>query len=196
MPASPPLASWTARLSLCALLAVGGTARAERIDRVVAVVGTRVVTEWDLHFEQSMQEHLGCPQPVLCDPGQDPTERLSDRAILRGLAGDTSTYRPEPAEVERRLAELRDSWQRPEDYQAALTALGLDEEELAGLLFSRMVVERYVQRHVGLPLASAGAAELLDPGAYSAAFTERYQAWIQELRGQVQVRIIEPLETP
>jgi len=169
-------------VTAAALLAVSPV-RAERIDRVVAVVGDRVVTGWDLQLERSLEGHMPCPEMVLCDPQRLALERVADRALVRGLAGDTATYRPGPEDVELRLATLRDSWQPPEGYQQLLDAMGLSEHDLSGLLFSRLVVEHYVQRHVALPVYAAGGDEQ--------AYQQRYDDWILEQRGQVRIRIID-----
>jgi hypothetical protein len=170
--------------ALLAALLAGGAARAERIDRVLAVVGDRVVTAWDLRLEQALEGHDPCPEAPLCDPERSPLDRLIDRAVIRGLAEDTSTYRPHPEDVQARLAALRETWADPADYHAALRGLGLSEEDLAGLLYSRVVAERYVERQVGLPVMAAGGDE--------AAYAARYRGWIEERRAAVRVRLVEP----
>ncbi len=180
MPIFPPRAS---ALFTAALLA-SSPARAERIDRVVAVVGDRVVTSWDLLLDDALEGHLPCPEPVLCDPARPTLDRVVERALVRGLAADTATYRPDTEEVELRLVALRDSWERPEDYHLLLRSMGIVEHDLSGLLFSRMVVERYVQRHVALPVY-AGGGDLAD-------YRERYDEWIREQRELVRIRLVEP----
>ncbi len=157
---------------------------AERIDRVVAVVGDRVVTSWDLELDARLEGHLPCPEPVLCDPARSELDRLVERALVRGLAADTATYRPSAEEVELRLAQLRESWERPEDYQLLLASMGISEHDLAGQLYSRMVVERYVHRHVALPVLAGGGD--------AAAYAERYASWIQHQRALVRIRSITP----
>jgi hypothetical protein len=169
---------------LPALLLLALPARAERIDRVEAVVGDRVVTSWDLRLEEALEGHMPCPEPVLCDPERAPLDRLVDRALVRGLASDTATYRPSTAELELCLATLRDSWEHPEGWQRLLASLGLEERDLSGLLYSRLVVERYVQRHVALPVYASGGGE--------AEVRARYQEWIRAQRGLVRIRLIDP----
>ena len=172
--------------ALFAALMLALPAHAERIDRVVAVVGDRVVTSWDLQLQQALEGHMPCPEPVLCDPTRAPLDRVVDRALVRGLAADTATYRPTSEDLELRLAALRDSWERPEDYQLLLRSLGLEEGDLSGLLYSRLVVERYVQRHVALPVYAGGGGE--------AEYGARYREWIEAQRGLVRIRLIEPSE--
>ncbi len=171
-------------IGLLAPLICGPAARAERIDRVVAVVGERVVTGWDLELERRLSGHLSCPEPVLCDPSRSELDRLVDRALVRGLAANTATYRPSAEEVELRLAQLRDSWEQAEDYQGLLQAMGISEHDLAGQLYSRMVVERYVHRHVALPVYASGGDQ--------AAYAERYATWIEAQRALVRIRAIAP----
>lgn len=163
-------------------------AGAERTDRVIAVVGDRVVTAWDRAFEEAMTGHMGCPEAVLCDEKRPLDERLADLAVIRGLAGDAAAYKPTLEELERRLAALRASWVVPGGYHDCLELLGLNEDELTGLLYSRMVVERFVQRNVGLPVAAVGGG----PQEYA----RRYESWIAEQRAQVSIRFIPPLEEP
>jgi hypothetical protein len=174
--------------ALAAALLLTHSAHAERIDRVVAVVGDRVVTSWDLQLEAALAGHMPCPEPVLCDPERAPLDRLVDRALVRGLAADTATYRPGGEDLELRLATLRDSWERPEDYQLLLRSLGLEESDLSGLLYSRLVVENYVQRHVALPVYASGGSH--------AEYSARYQEWIEAQRGLVRIRLIEPSAEP
>ncbi|MFH1468231.1 MAG: hypothetical protein ABIO70_27840 [Pseudomonadota bacterium] len=184
---APSPAAGTARrgLGLVLLLAAAtGAARAERMDRVLAVVGDRVVTTWDLLLEEALQGHVACPEAPLCDPARAPLDRLVDRAIIRGLAEDTPTYRPRPEEVQARLAALRETWTDPAGYHETLRSLGLSEEDLTGLLYSRVVAERYIQRQVGLPVLAAGGD--------AAAYHDRYRAWIEEQRDHVRVRTVEP----
>ncbi|MBN1336959.1 MAG: hypothetical protein JXB39_13460 [Deltaproteobacteria bacterium] len=161
-------------------------ARAERIDRVVVVVGERVVTAGDLALEEALGERVGCPQPVLCDPGRPLLERLVDMAVVRGLAGDAATYRPTPAEVEIRLSEVRDAFSPPSTWRDFLDRFGLTEDALAGLLFSRMVVERYVHRNVVLPTQAKGG----DDEACRLAWMDAIRAW----RARTSVREVAPLE--
>jgi hypothetical protein len=179
----------TTTIQALALLAGGlgcSPAQAERIDRVVAVVGDRVVTSWDLQLEQVLEARMPCPEPPLCDPDRSPLDRVVDRSIIRGLAADTVTYRPSAEELELRLAALRDGWEQIEGYQQALAALGASERDLSGLLYSRLVVEHYVQRHVALPVYASGGG--------SEDYALRYRSWIEQQRELVRIRLISPDE--
>ena len=170
-------------LPILAALASG-----ERIDRVVAVVGERVVTEGDVAFEEALGGRAGCPEPVLCEADRPVLERLVDMAVVRGLAGDAATYRPTPADVELRLVQVRDAFAPPSAWSGFLERFGLTEDALGGLLYSRMVVERYVHRNVVLPTLAKGG----DDEACRVAWTEAIATW----RAQVSIREVAPLEPP
>ncbi len=167
-------------------LALSNPAHGERIDRVVAVVGNRVVTEGDVAFEEALGDRVGCPVAVLCEPDRPAWDRLVDLAVVRGLAGDAATYRPTPADVELRVAEVRDAFSPPSAWPDFLERFGLTEDTLAGLLYSRIVVERYVHRNVVLPTLAKGG----DEAACGSAWREAIAAW----RAQVSIREVAPLE--
>lgn len=162
------------------LLLLWALAHAEVVDRILHVVGDRVITTSDLVFEAELAAHDPSPVPPLRDPEYPTEERLVDMAVLRALAGDIALYEPTPAELRARGERVAASWDRPEDQEAFLVRWGLDEERLLGLLYSRMVVERYVVRNLALP-AQDRPQDLADWRAV-------YQPWMAALRARVPVR--------
>lgn len=179
------------RLPLWALLVVSLRAHAQDVpegvlaDRIVMVVGDRLITASDVALEEELVSRDPSPVVPLQAQRDDPLSFLRDLAIIRGLAGETSVYRPTPAEVRGRVDALRSSWPDPESWQRFLTEHGLDEERLSALLFSRMVAERYIQRNVGLAARSAGEDE--------AAYVARFETWMAAQRRRVSIRKLEPL---
>lgn len=180
-PQSPPGVPVSFALLLLLLLPLG---RSETVDRVLAVVGDRVITASDVELEEALAGHLDCPEAVLCDPSVPVLDRLMDIALVRGLAGDAATYRPSQQELERRLAAIRSSWTDPTGYSLFLTRFGLTSDDLAGFVYSRMVVEKYVQRNMTLGWTTGG-----DPSS-------QYREWISRQRAHVSSRRIAPLEKP
>ena len=171
-----------------ALLALGSwttPSHAERVDRVLAVVGDRIVTVSDVEIEDALVGHLDCPEPALCNAAVSTLDRLIDIAIIRGLAGDAATYRPPPGDLDRRLITVRASWSDPEGYGRFLTRFGFGEDDFAGLVFSRMVVERYVQRNVVIAFEATGST----PNVQSS-----FDEWIGRRRAQVSIRRVAALE--
>lgn len=167
-------------LSVLVLLgALGsGAARAEPVDRLLYTVLDRIVTEADLAFDAELDPHDACPIPALEDPAYPREQRLVDLTIVRALAADTVTYRPTPDEVEARWEAVRASYPRAEEFEAFLGRWGLDGDGLRGLLYSRMVAERYIRRVAGTT----------DAPADTPAFTPVYQGWIAAIRARTLVR--------
>lgn len=147
-------------LVVLAAVGSGAVAHAETVDGVMYVVGTRIVTRSDVALEDALAPFDRSPVPTLVDPARPTADRLVDIAVLRERAGDTDIYAPSAADVRARLERVRASVGAAA-WSGFLRAWGLDEERLQGLLYSRMVVERYVLRNLG---ASAGA----DPAAFDA----------------------------
>ena len=73
-----------------------------------------------------------------------------------------------------------------DDYDALLIHLAIQESRIESLLFARMVAENFVYRQV--VLASKGQNE--DQKALDA----RYRDWINNLRSEIPIRIVHPLE--
>ena len=172
-------------LLLLATATLPSRGRGEQTDRILAVVGDRVVTEFDVRMETALTPFLRCTEPPLCQAGQPLLERLIDSAIIRGLAADARVYQPSNEDVERRLALLRSGWVPPEGYPRFLAEFGLSEDDLAGYLYSRMVVEKYVQRNVDVVVTATGG-EPADVIAF-------YEEWIRRQRSQERIRLVEPL---
>jgi len=153
------------------------------VDRILAVVGERLVLTSDLELERALAEVD--PSPVLVlresrDP-PDPLQDAVDRAIIRGLAGSTAVYAPSDAEVRARAERIRSRFKDDIAWQVFLDRHGLDSDRLAGILYSRLVVERYVLRNV------EQSARHEDPLAY-------YREWIGHHRARVSIRMVPDIE--
>ena len=177
----------TALATVLGLLAAPQWAAEQTViaDRIVAVVGERVVLTSDLALEASLAKVDPSPVQVLRGSG-DVLQDAIDRAIIRGLAGSTAVYAPSNADVRSRADRIRSNFKDDVTWELFLRRHGLDGDRLAGILYSRLVVERYVLRNVQ---QSSRAA---DPDAY-------YREWIGRHRAHVAVRmvpIIEPSATP
>lgn len=144
-------------------------ARGEVVDRILYVVGERIITASDVEFEAEFDAHDASPVAMIEQPAHALDQRLVDFAVLRELAGDIEVYRPATAEVRARFERFRAGWERPEDHAAFLKRWGLDEERLMGFIYSRLVIERYIQRNFGVTDAS-------------------WAGWIDEQRGRANIR--------
>lgn len=154
-------------------------ARAEVVDRILHVVGGRIITTSDVAFETEFDVHDRSPIPALENPAYAIEDRLIDYALVRELAGDIETFKPSNDDVRARWQQFRDDWQAAEDHGRFLQKWGLTDEGLQGFLYSRLVVERYIARNLGLSNVAG------DSGAGNA---ERYSPWMAELRRHADIR--------
>ena len=148
------------------------------IDRVVVVIDDRIVTTSDIELEADLSMRI--PSPVLALALRPPIDALIDRALIRGLASEVGVYQPSTADVRQRLTAIRSTFSGPEEWTAFLARHGLSEDELAGRLFSQMVVERYVRRNI--ELASQANRESREE------YLARYSEWISAHRSASQIR--------
>ncbi len=169
------------RLLLLSLVQGCTPAWATVTDRILFVVGERLVTVSDREFERELARVDPGMPPPFSDPGYDLEQRLVDMAILRALAGDSAVYQPRPADLRARWERVRDAWPGLDEYNAFLNRWGVDDERLQAMLYSRMVVEKYVYRNVGLAVGAAGGGD----EDYRAA----YQAWMGDQRSRTLVRV-------
>ncbi|MFT5682253.1 MAG: hypothetical protein ACI8RZ_003171 [Myxococcota bacterium] len=152
------------------------------IDRVVVVVDDRIVTASDLALEEDLSMRI--PSPILALALRTPTDALIDRALIRGLASEVGVYQPSTADVRQRLTAIRSTFSGPEEWADFLNEHGLTEDDLAGRLFSQMVVERYVRRNI--ELASQANQESREE------YLARYTEWITAHRAVSQIRTVDP----
>jgi hypothetical protein len=157
------------------------------IDRVVAVVGDRVLTSSDLRLEAVLGERDPSPIPLMRTVPGDSLQAIIDLALIRQKAGNITLYQPSAAEVRARTYLLRNTWsQDPREFDLFLEVWNLEEEDLESLIYSRLVAENFVHRQV--VLASQSQQESED------VLEERYRAWIEVLREENPTRIVPPLE--
>ncbi len=173
-------------MSLLIAAAQGAGPAPALIDRVVAVVeeqtvDARIITASDLALERDLSARAPDPVLALCSRDGDPLTALIEQAVIRGLAGGVGIYQPSPAEVREHLQRIRAASLTPEDWQQWLQLHGLDEDRLAGLVYSRMVVERYIRRNLDLTVESATEE----------ASIHRYEAWITGLLARTSVRTVD-----
>ncbi len=157
-------------------------ARAERVDRILYVVGERLVCASDVAFESDILRIDQSPVPALARSISDyrVEDRLIDAAILRTRAGDSSVYQPSSGDIQRRWERFQEGWARPEDLSRFLASWGINDVQLQGALYSRMVIERYIQRHVGLAVQQAKGS--------ASDYIAAYDRWMADIRKSVLIR--------
>jgi hypothetical protein len=155
----------------------------ERVDRVVAMVGTTVVTDSDLRLHIALCEGDESTAPVFSTDNSTVLDSAINAAIIRLLAGTVTLYQPNPAQLRARFDAYRDKWTDLSLWTAHLQSLGLDERRLLNALQQRMVVERLLSRTLGTP----------KPGE-EAAWTQRFEEWIVRERKSIRIRLVAPSE--
>jgi hypothetical protein len=152
------------------------------VDRVLFVVGSRIVTQSDVVFEAFFDPYDDSAIPGFEDSAVPAVERLRDIAVVRQLAADTSVFRPDPGDVRARADAFLSHWARADDGLAELGEWGLDEQAFLGFLYSRLVAERFVARSLPPPRRDAEPAEREE-------WSRRYAAWLSDARARVEVRV-------
>jgi len=159
----------------------------ERIDRVLVVVGSTLITQSDVRLEEALRERapsLVAPLQALRD---DALDALIDRAILRTQAGQASVYQPNERDLQVRIRALERTFDSPAEWQRFRRLHGLDEDRLTASFRTLAVAEQVVQRNVGLALP---------PGADDGAYLEAYQTWMADRRQRTPIRHIRAIDSP
>jgi len=151
------------------------------MDRIEVVVGDRLVTHSDIALEREL---LARGDGIMADyyAGMSVRDTLVDATILRTLASDLEMYQPQSEQVRERLEKIKETWFEPAAYADFLLTYGLTENRLEGILYSRLVVERYVERN---------APKVEGPPE---AVRTAYHEWMAERRTRLPVRLINTSE--
>jgi peptidyl-prolyl cis-trans isomerase SurA len=201
---------WLALVSVTVLLN-GVLARAEIVDRIVAVIDRDVIT---LSEAEQASEFLALRgQEAL--PQADVVERLIESRLIEREVGRYPEEAVPDEQVDAALDSLRASFPSPTAFSAALSARGLTEDELAVLIRKQLTIQRYlesrfrplvfvtddeIERYYGdvlIPDVTA-AGESAPPlaGVESGirrileerAFNRRIDEWIARLKSRSQIR--------
>ena len=160
-------------------------ARAEIVDRLVAVIGSRVITWSDVLAEANYQAFLQAQEP----PGPDALAQKETREPIlarlldqRLLEQELNVFPFPPVdedEMQRRVAEVRQRFPSPEAYRQALARYGFTATDLLERLKRETHLMAFVERRLR-PQVRLDSAE-----------TERYyqEILVPELRGKGQTAI-------
>jgi hypothetical protein len=132
----------------CVLVAAalgGGTARAEIIDRILAVVDRALVTQSDV---------LGAIRLGLVRDGSIAAvlDRLVERQLVLTEVDRYAPPEPPDVQVDRKLTELREAAASPAQFDGALAETGISIERLRRHLRDDLRIEAYLQQRFGSPV--------------------------------------------
>jgi hypothetical protein len=169
------------------LAGLAGSAGAEVIDRVLAVVGSHVVTLSDVRAAQT----LGfVPAGTAADSTADVLAYLVNRELMLGEVDRYSAPEPDRALLERRMAQIRARFSSPDQYEQALGRTAMTDGRLRALVAGNLRIETYLeQRFEAASQPTAGETERYYRD-HPAEFTRggRLEAF-EEVRSQAQQRL-------
>ncbi len=131
------------------LLALAGAVaplRAEIIDRVLAVVGTRVVTLSDVRAAETFGLSPGTT------PSGTPVDVLAyliDRELMLGEVDRYAAPDPEPQILDRRIAQVHARFPSRTLYEQALARTAMTEARLRAVVSENLRLETYVDQRFG-----------------------------------------------
>jgi hypothetical protein len=132
---------WLA-LVMLALVGVALPLRAEVVDRVLAVVGTAVVTLSDVRAAETFGLTSGAtPADVLA--------ALIDRELMLGEVDRYAAPDPEPGVLDRRLAQIQARFPNRAQYDEALARTAMTDLRLRAFVSENLRVESYVDQRFG-----------------------------------------------
>lgn len=151
----------------------GPLARAETLDRVVASVDSRAITQHDVETEYRFEQFAEGEMPVA--PGAAALAEVRDRLVDQQLLADeaeSSTVQTPTTEASGDLEEIRKKFSTPSAYAAALKATGLDESEILRRLRRRDRILKMIDQRLR-PDAWVSDVEIQD--YYTNTFLPEYQ---------------------
>jgi len=125
--------------------------RGEIVDRLVAVVGNRILTWSDVASEARYQAFLNGEEPpnIRLPQGkqllQPVLERLIDQLLLKEARATFPFSPPQNGQTERRLAEIRDLYSNGDAFQKMLAKCGLTEADLIARLSEEEQVMAFIE---------------------------------------------------
>jgi parvulin-like peptidyl-prolyl isomerase len=133
---------------LTLVAALGGLARAEIIDRVLAIVGGGVITQSDV----TTALELGL---VTVEKTDDPIaavlSRLIDRYVILAEVDRYAPPEPTPEAIDRVAAEVRATFATAQVYQVALARSGIDQARLRQTLRDELRIRAYLDQRFTVP---------------------------------------------
>jgi peptidyl-prolyl cis-trans isomerase SurA len=162
-------------LALAATARVARAAPAESLDRVVASVDYRAITESDVEQEFRLEQFLDGKSPAV-SPDEETKktvrDRLIDQLLLMEEAEQTALVPPSKESSAQELEDVRKQLGSEEAFASALQAVGLSNNQVLERLERRQKVLELIQRRLG-PEAFVERAEI--EAYYNKTFVPSYQ---------------------
>ena len=132
------------------LVVTGSIARAEVIDRILAVVDNALVTQSDV--VAAMRLELEVPAPAAADPVGAVVNRLIERNLTLSEVERYAPPDPPAADINLRMEQIRRSFPSAAAFEAVLNETGLDDAQLRRHVRDDLRIAAYLQQRFGSPV--------------------------------------------
>lgn len=133
-----------------ALLFMPALAQAERIDNIVAAVNNDVITASDLEQAVSINEALSGPAQDRARLREETRDGLINRLLLLQEARRLKFVEVSEQEVQAQVEAFKARLGSAEAFSAFLSNSWLSSQDLERLLGDRLLVERFIEKKIGL----------------------------------------------
>lgn len=188
------------------------------VDRIVATVGQRMITLSDVQEAYRFECLLNQKplQPLDAARIREVAGRLVDQALLEQEMESTQFPRVPPAEVDRRMAEIKKGFANNGEFHRALEQYGLDEQRVRrraelqtnvlrfldfrfrpGVQVDEPAIERYYRETLLPELREKGTQKIpgleevrdrIEEVLVQERINQQLDAWIKDLRRQATIR--------
>jgi hypothetical protein len=155
-------------------LLLAATARAEVIDRIMAVVGGQPITLSDVNA--ALQFHIVEPPAGTRDPLAYAMDRLVDRTLMLAEVDRFQPPEPDPVEMTIRIEELERRAGSTAAFEKSLAVTGTTREQLRRRIRDDLRITTYLNQRFGANTS---------PAERDAAIA----AWLAELRRRAEITI-------
>jgi hypothetical protein len=136
---------------LCGVVAAApAPARAEIIDRVLAVVGSLVITQSDVTAATTLGL-VNADAEKSADPVQAVLSKLVDRQLVLAEVNRYAPPDPTTAAVDKEVAAVRARFPSEAAYAAALARTGMDDKQLRQFLHDDLRIREYLAQRFTVP---------------------------------------------
>ncbi len=130
---------------VAAVLGLYGVPRAEEIDRLLAAVNGKVITESDLNLARNLNVLVGFGKTAPAVSRQEAIDRLINREILRQELENFPLQPEDQGRAERRLEELKQGYAEIGGINLVLRRLGLQEPEIEAYIQLQVSMLRFIE---------------------------------------------------
>jgi hypothetical protein len=126
------------------ILLVTGSAQAEEIDRLLAAVNGKVITDGDLRLARNLNAVSALGKRGMTRTFNEELNRLVELELLRQELENFAAAPPEESRVVARMDELRNAYAEIGGLDTLLARIGLQEAELRAYVTLQTAVDRFV----------------------------------------------------